>query len=629
MFRSILSAQFNLDTRLDLHRAVTDSQWTIRHLSKFKILAVHAGCVNTIQWNLSGDLILSGSDDRKLAVTRWIDGHVINEVKSLHKTNIMSAKFLPQSGDRQAVSCSGDGVIMVSDLENGNSSLQGTFKCHHGPVYEVVTVESEPNTFLSVGEDGTARWFDLRASRNCTTTRCKENILFICQSPLSSAAINPVLPHEFVIGTSDSQVYVMDRRKLSTGSLTSPTQSIVSSMKVASFAGHSYRTTSVQFSPEGDQVLASFSGEGVYLFDVKDPASYLPLSIPKCELEEQFSGNPDTNSPSRRRARQGHSFKRVRLRGDWSDTGPSAGMNRTAPDIGQARPTVHEGFMQRMADVLRSMTSLNSPSVTSPPSPFENPTEEPPFLIAEANAPPNTSSVRGETNSRDEIDFVTYESLGRSENLPENQLENMESNAEDSSINFSEERSETFPHFRNRQDSEQSSSGFSLPREPAGCDEIMDAQEEEDTSPNSDMLYQPIAKMKYEGHRNSRTAINEASFWGRCHVMSGSDCGHVFIWNRQTGAIVSVLQADTRVVNRVRPHPHEPMLATSGIDYDIKLWAPSSGPENNINIEELVIRNARMLEETRDTITIPASYMIRMLASMTRFRQGTNRANSD
>lgn len=134
------------------------------------------------------------------------------------------------------------------------------------------------------------------------------------------------------------------------------------------------------------------------------------------------------------------------------------------PDIGQARPTVHEGFMQRMADVLRSMTSLNSPSVTSPPSPFENPIEGPSFLVAETNTPRNTSSVRDETNSRDEIDFVTYESLGRSENLPENQLENMESSAEDSSINFSDDRSETFPHFRNRQDSEQSSSGFSLPR---------------------------------------------------------------------------------------------------------------------------------------------------------------------
>lgn len=32
-------------------------------------------------------------------------------------------------------------------------------------------------------------------------------------------------------------------------------------------------------------------------------------------------------------------------------------------------------------------------------------------------------------------------------------------------------------------------------------------------------------------------------------------------------------------------------------------------------------RNARMLEETRDTITVPASYMIRMLATMTQFRQ--------
>jgi hypothetical protein len=75
MFRSILSAQFNLDTRFDLHRAVTgngvinnchfnfqtkhfkdhkiifllyilDSQWTIRHLTKFKTLAVHSGKEN-------------------------------------------------------------------------------------------------------------------------------------------------------------------------------------------------------------------------------------------------------------------------------------------------------------------------------------------------------------------------------------------------------------------------------------------------------------------------------------------------------------------------------------------------------------------------------------------------------
>ncbi len=32
-------------------------------------------------------------------------------------------------------------------------------------------------------------------------------------------------------------------------------------------------------------------------------------------------------------------------------------------------------------------------------------------------------------------------------------------------------------------------------------------------------------------------------------------------------------------------------------------------------------RNARMLEETRDTITVPATFMIRMLASLSQQRR--------
>ena len=69
--------------------------------------------------------------------------------------------------------------------------------------------------------------------------------------------------------------------------------------------------------------------------------------------------------------------------------------------------------------------------------------------------------------------------------------------------------------------------------------------------------------------------------------MSGSDCGHVFIWNRQSGKVVSVLQADSHVVNRVRPHPYEPVLATAGIDYDVKLWRPAPGIERSFNVEEV------------------------------------------
>lgn len=71
-----------------------------------------------------------------------------------------------------------------------------------------------------------------------------------------------------------------------------------------------------------------------------------------------------------------------------------------------------------------------------------------------------------------------------------------------------------------------------------------------------------------------RTMIKEASFWGEDFVMSGSDCGHVFVWNRHTAELKMLLQADQHVVNCLQPHPTLPLLASSGIDHDVKLWAP-------------------------------------------------------
>lgn len=68
--------------------------------------------------------------------------------------------------------------------------------------------------------------------------------------------------------------------------------------------------------------------------------------------------------------------------------------------------------------------------------------------------------------------------------------------------------------------------------------------------------------------------IKEATFWGNEYIMSGSDCGHVFVWDRNTANLKMLLQADSHVVNCLQPHPTLPILATSGIDHDIKLWAP-------------------------------------------------------
>lgn len=141
---------------------------------------------------------------------------------------------------------------------------------------------------------------------------------------------------------------------------------------------------------------------------------------------------------------------------------------------------------------------------------------------------------------------------------------------------------------------------------------------------NCDYLLQ-----KFMGHRNARTMIKEASFWGNDYIMSGSDCGHVFTWEKKTGQLVMLMEADQHVVNCIQPHPTMPYLATSGIDYDVKIWAPKlddetdSGPVmrfDEVHAKKLMERNAVMLEETKDTITVPVSVMIRMLTCIHTFR---------
>lgn len=43
--------------------------------------------------------------------------------------------------------------------------------------------------------------------------------------------------------------------------------------------------------------------------------------------------------------------------------------------------------------------------------------------------------------------------------------------------------------------------------------------------------------------------------------MSGSDCGHIFIWDRHTAEHLMLLEADNHVVNCLQPHPFDPSEA--------------------------------------------------------------------
>jgi WD repeat-containing protein 42A len=101
-----------------------------------------------------------------------------------------------------------------------------------------------------------------------------------------------------------------------------------------------------------------------------------------------------------------------------------------------------------------------------------------------------------------------------------------------------------------------------------------------ETAPNIDSAYYQVQTgyvQSYKGHKNVRTFLKEISFLGgNDYVTTGSDCGHAFVWHKQTGKLVNMLKADDSVVNGVAPHPHLPYLATCGIDSDGKVWEPGS-----------------------------------------------------
>ena len=107
-------------------------------------------------------------------------------------------------------------------------------------------------------------------------------------------------------------------------------------------------------------------------------------------------------------------------------------------------------------------------------------------------------------------------------------------------------------------------------------------------------------KERFVGGLNSMTGIKEAAFWdsggSRGHswndakgfVVAGSDCGHALVFDRRSLSLACALKADSDVVNCVRPHPSLPLLATSGIENTIRLWAPryahaTQSPNSTVN----------------------------------------------
>ncbi|KWU42875.1 WD40 repeat-like protein [Rhodotorula sp. JG-1b] len=123
---------------------------------------------------------------------------------------------------------------------------------------------------------------------------------------------------------------------------------------------------------------------------------------------------------------------------------------------------------------------------------------------------------------------------------------------------------------------------------------------------------------RYDGHANSQT-VKDCNFVFSDMVVSGSDDGNWFAWDRATAEIIGIFHGDESVVNVMTPHPKLPIVAVSGIDEVVKLFGATSDPEiiesSNLakDYDAIKRRNARGEGRAHFASAIGAERLIQML----------------
>ncbi|XP_055815493.1 uncharacterized protein LOC129885290 isoform X2 [Solanum dulcamara] len=390
-----------LSTRNFAHRLGASEDLVLR-LDVFRKLEKHRGCVNTVSFNADGDIVISGSDDRRIILWDWETGKIVLSFHSGHHNNVFQAKIMPYTDDRSIVTCAADGQVRQAQiLEHGKVETKLLAK-HQGRAHKLAIEPASPHIVYTCGEDGLVQHIDLRTD---TATE-----LFTCQPlrvrrymsvlHLNAITIDPRKPYLFAVAGSDEFARIFDIRKYKWDGSTDFGQPADYFCPPHLVGDENVGITGLAFSDQSE-LLVSYNEENIYLF-TKD-----------------MGLGPDP----------------------------------------------------------------------SPTSPLYNESDE---------------SEMG-------------------------------------------------------QDHESDASAVDM---KSGAN---------------------IGPQVYKGHRNSETVKGVNFFGPKCeYVVSGSDCGRIFIWKKRGGDLVRVMEADKHVVNCIESHPHTAVLASSGIENDIKIWTPKATERANL-----------------------------------------------
>lgn len=289
-----------IDFRYDFNQKLQMHSSLIRRLSHERELEGHDGCVNDVSWNSRGSLLISGSDDGHINIWSYAGHRLLHSIESGHSNNIFCTRFVPETSDELVVSGAGDSEVRLFNLsrlsgrglEENAIAPSALFQCHSKRVKKLAVEVGNPNMVWSASEDGTLRQHDFREGASCPPAgashqECRNVLLdlrcgakrSLADAPkqllaLKSCDISLTRPHLFLVGGSDAFARLYDRRMLppltscSKRMKSPPCVNYLCPMHLSERGRASLHLTHVTFSPNGEEVLLSYSNEHVYLMDV-------------------------------------------------------------------------------------------------------------------------------------------------------------------------------------------------------------------------------------------------------------------------------------------------------------------------------------------------------------------------
>lgn len=639
----------------------------IRRLELEATLHGHSGCVNCLEWNESGSILASASDDVQIMLWDPYKHKRLHAYTTGHHGNIFTVKFMPKSNDRVLVTGAGDCLIRVHDVVSRETTH--SCSCHSARVKRITTAPSTPFMFWSASEDGTVLQFDLRKPHGCHGA--VDNVLVNLanhvgrEAEVKCVAINPMREEFIAVGANDPYIRVYDRRMIHLafkemrtavphrGPSKYPDNLVQGCVQyyvagnlgqlpaIQRFYRKNYRnlvSTYITFGPNGRDLLANMGGEQVYIFDIDNkrrPKKFEFSDVGLIEIKPDDDENGEQLTDELK-------FLDVYAYGEeCKEFNRTNGFQTTPTQIGFTPPPKIEALK------LIANGAYDSKQYTQAIS-----------LYSEAISQcPNYAFLFGNRAAaymRRDWDGDMYAAM------------------RDCHIALQLDPNYVKAHFRLTRclyelqwinEAAKCLRAFKLKfpehADQAACKAltkdvilakgyIRDLEEDSGSSDDSSGPSVPPTdnlsalekfwrenaydyETRFCGHCNTTTDIKEANFFGSeaQFVVAGSDDGSFFIWDRRTTNIIRILRGDDSIVNCLQPHPTSCLLATSGIDPVVRLWSPKpeDGSKNDrevLNLYDAASANQkRMNADPFEVMLINMGYRIQAM------RGGNSESNNE